>query len=61
MVSSPIFKYFMNDNQNSLEFTSYIKLNNYVFDKKHFLKIYAPESQDISYELRCFINHKESG
>lgn len=60
MTTPRIFHYFMQENQDYLEFRSHVKFNDYSLDKLHSLQIYASEDLDESYELRYFINSKKS-
>lgn len=61
VISPPAFNYLIKDYQNLLEFNSYVKVNEYLLDEGHSLKIYTSEGLDDSYEFRWFIDDKKSG
>jgi len=61
-VDSPdVFHYLINDNQNLLEFNSYIKFGNYSLDEEHTLQIYSSEDLTDSYEFKWFTNYEKTG
>ncbi|XP_026815483.1 apolipophorins [Rhopalosiphum maidis] len=60
-VNSPsIFHYLTNDDQNVLEFRSYIKFGNYSLDEDHTLQIYSSDVLTDSYELKWFTNYEKT-
>jgi len=61
-VESPnVFHYLINDDQNVLEFNSYIKVGNYSLDEAHTLKIYSSTGLIDSYEFEWFTNYEKTG
>ncbi|XP_060861024.1 apolipophorins isoform X2 [Metopolophium dirhodum] len=60
-VDSPnVFHYLINDDQNVLEFNSYIKFGNYSLDEEHTLQIYSSEDLIDSYEFKWFTNYEKT-
>lgn len=61
-VHSPfVFHYLVKDDQNLLEFNSYIKFRDYSLDASHTLQIYSSEDLTDSYELKWFTNSEKTG
>jgi len=59
--SSNVFHYFLNNDQNVLEFNSYIKFGNYSLDEGHTLQIYSSDDLIDSYEFKWFTNYEKTG
>lgn len=61
-ISPDVFHFFAYENQNILEYNSYIKVNDYLLDKASTVKIFSSEGHLTHlYEFRWFINNEKSG
>lgn len=61
-IDSPnVFRFLVNDDQNALEFNSYIKFGKYSLDEEHTLKIYSSEDVTDSYEFKWLTNYENTG
>lgn len=61
-ISPAVFHFFNYDNQNILEYNSYVNVNDYLLDKATTVKIYSSEGRlTYSHEFRWFMNHEKSG